>query len=266
MSVSNDDGTIEDDTFLFDLNGYCIVRNVLSPEEVAGANRAIDKRRHMMHERTEDTPALRNAKRSTPMYGTGIGRKDLGGVLEWELEDSNVYKSILAHPKLVPYYHLFLGKGYRLDHIPYVIAQDKGAEGFHLHGGTVDCGSGQYSAHLAYTYSHDTIRCALLGVNVVLTNHHDGDGGFCIVPGSHKANFKMPPDMIHGLKYQKFIHQPETVAGDVILFSEGTVHGAFTWTADQQRRVCLYRFAPATCAYGRSYFTEEHDPDGAKQT
>ena len=41
-----------------------------------------------------------------------------------------------------------------------------------------------------------------------------------------------------------------------MLFSEATVHGALPWTlegAENQRRVALYRFAPATSAYGRSY-------------
>ncbi len=44
-----------------------------------------------------------------------------------------------------------------------------------------------------------------------------------------------------------------TKAGDVVLFSEGTVHGARPWLADHQRRIALYRFAPATACYGRSY-------------
>merc|ERR1712182_34663 len=42
-------------------------------------------------------------------------------------------------------------------------------------------------------------------------------------------------------------------AGDVLFFSEATVHGALPWNADHERRVLLYRFAPATLAYGRSY-------------
>jgi hypothetical protein len=78
--------------------------------------------------------------------------------------------------------------------------------------------------------------------------------GFCVVPGSHKSNFKMPPGMVDGLTHSDCIIQPTTKAGDVVLFSEGTVHGAMGWNADIQRRCALYRFAPATMAYGRSYF------------
>ena len=61
-----------------------------------------------------------------------------------------------------------------------------------------------------------------------------------------------------GEQHADFIQQPVTKAGDVVLFSEGTVHGALPWTPqDRPRRACLYRFAPATHSYGRSYFGHE---------
>jgi hypothetical protein len=181
---------------------------------------------------------------------------DLGRVLEWG-EESRVFKSILAHPRLVPVFQGILGVGYRMDHLPMVLAQNKGSEGFQLHGGTIDCSSGEYNPYLAYTCQHGTIRSALLGCNVILEDHNPGDGGFCVVPGSHKSNFKMPQGMVDGEKYEEYIVQPSTKAGDVILFSEGTVHGAKAWTSDRQRRTCLYRFSPSTNVYGRSYFGHE---------
>jgi hypothetical protein len=91
---------------------------------------------------------------------------------------------------------------------------------------------------------------------VVLSDHPAGSGGFVVVRGSHKSNFQAPPSMINGLEHSEFVYQPETKAGDVVLFSEGTVHGARAWTMEHQRRVALYRFAPPTCAYGRSYLEE----------
>jgi len=99
----------EDERYLFDLNGFLIVRGVLTPDEVKEANQAIDRHRHNMIERKD--AALRNAVKGTSFYGSGPGRKDLGGVLEWDIEDSRVFKSILAHPRLVPILHGILGKG-----------------------------------------------------------------------------------------------------------------------------------------------------------
>mmetsp|Transcript_24706 Transcript_24706/g.36225 ORF Transcript_24706/g.36225 Transcript_24706/m.36225 type:complete len:387 (-) Transcript_24706:28-1188(-) len=244
--------------YLFDLNGYIIVKNVLNKSEIQSANEAINQHEHEMIQRS--IPELRNAKKGTKMYGSGPSRKDLGGILEWPNDESNVFKSILAHSKLLPYYHTLLGKGYRMDHLPFLIAQDVGAEGFQLHGGTVDCESGRYNPHLAYNCFRDTLHCALLGVNVFLSDVNPGDGGFCIVPGSHKSNFAMPMEMIHGEAYNEFIVQPTIEAGDVVLFSEGTVHGSLPWNnPTTQRRSALYRFAPATNAYGRSYFRHEEE-------
>lgn len=245
----------ESERYLFDLNGYIIVRNVLSPEEIKVCHEAIDKHEKDAIARSEKT--LRNAVKGSPMYGSGPPRLDLGGIFEWGVE-SRVFKSILAQPRLVPLFHGLLGKGYRLDHLPFVLMNNKGGEGFSLHGGTIDCTSGEYNSNLAYTHHSGSIRSNLLGCNVMLVDHNDGDGGFCVVPGSHKSNFKMPPGMVDGLEHREYIIQPKTKAGDVVLFSEGTVHGALGWTnADTQRRCALYRFAPATMSYGRSYFQSD---------
>merc|ERR1712048_1108351 len=96
---------------------------------------------------------------------------------------------------------------------------------------------------------------SLLAMSVQLSDHNEGDGGFCVVRGSHKSNFPVPKSFIDGGGDlgKEHLYQPVTKAGDVVFFSEATVHGAFRWNADPERRVVLYRFAPATCAYGRSY-------------
>ena len=257
----------EAERYLFDLNGYIIIRNVLTPDQIAAAHTAIDA--HISEAIPRSDPTLRNAIEGSPMYGTGPPRLDLGGIFEWGSNESEVFKSILAHPRLVPLFHGLLGKGYRLDHIPFVLLNNKGGEGFQLHGGTVDCVSGEYNHNLAYTCHNGSIRSSLLGCNVMLVDHNPGDGGFCIVPGSHKSNFKMPKGMVDGIKYSEYIQQPATKAGDVVLFSEGTVHGAMGWQSDIQRRCALYRFAPATCGYGRSYFSADtgvDDADGASSS
>lgn len=129
-----------DERYLFDLNGFLIVRGVLTPEEVKEANQAIDNHAKEMIERADTD--LRNAVKDTKFYGQGPGRMDLGRVLEWG-DESRVFKSILAHPRLVPLFHGILGKGYRMDHLPFVLAQNSGSEGFALHGGTIDCSSGE---------------------------------------------------------------------------------------------------------------------------
>lgn len=100
----------EDEKYLFDLNGFVIVRGVLTPDDIEEANKAIDNHAHEMIERSDE--ALRNAVKDTKFYGEGPGRMDLGRVLEWGAE-SKVFKSILAHPRLVPVFHGILGASTR---------------------------------------------------------------------------------------------------------------------------------------------------------
>jgi hypothetical protein len=207
---------------------------------------------------------LRNTKINTPLSGDGkAGRIDLGGVLSWTDPGTQLFRDVLNHPKLKPAYTGLLGAGYRMDHMPFIIAQNKGSEGFSLHGGVIDVDSGEYNHPLTYSVHNGTIRNNLLACSVVLSDHPQGSGGFVVVPGSHKSNFKAPQSMINGEEGSTdFVVQPNTKAGDVILFSEGTVHGARPWTLDHQRRVALYRFAPPTCSYGRSYMDSGLDGEG----
>lgn len=237
--------------YFFDLNGYIVVRNVFNNMEVKAANNAIEKHASDAQERTKSS--VRNTLPDTPLAGDGVrGRQDLGGLLEWGAE-SSFFRSVLDHPALVPYFNELLGPGYRMDHLPFAILQNRGSEGFSLHGGTVDCATGEYNPHIAYNCMNGRMHCHLLAVSVALADQRPGDGGYVVVPGSHKANFAAPTEMINGTDYSDFVVQPDIRAGDVLLFSEGTVHGARAWNADHQRRTALYRFAPPTCCYGRSY-------------
>merc|ERR1712086_962419 len=108
---------------------------------------------------------------------------------------------------------------------------------------------------LMYRVHRDQIYNPLLACSVQLSDHPAGKGGFVVVPGSHKANFPTPMELVNGQDElaDGVLHQPVTKAGDVVLFSEGTVHGARAWQAEHERRIAIYRFAPATCAYGRAY-------------
>eukprot|EP00439_Symbiodinium_sp_Y106_P059986 s2602_g8.t2 len=198
---------------------------------------------------------LRNTRSGSALSGDGhTGRRDLGGMLGWPKPHCQPFREVLAHPKLLPYLVELCGAGYRMDHLPLVITSCKGSEGFHLHGGPLTQ-DGAFNPTLQYRCVNGQFYNSLLGMSVQLVDHGPGDGGFCVIRGSHKSNFPVPGDFLHGGGEEAKAHfyQPETRAGDVVFFSEATVHGAMAWTAEHERRIALYRFAPATVAYGRSY-------------
>eukprot|EP00928_Gymnodinium_smaydae_P072571 TRINITY_DN55910_c0_g1_i1.p1 TRINITY_DN55910_c0_g1~~TRINITY_DN55910_c0_g1_i1.p1 ORF type:complete len:356 (-),score=63.35 TRINITY_DN55910_c0_g1_i1:74-1069(-) len=243
----------ETERFLFDLDGFLVVRGVLTPEELRALNAAVDAHADEACERLD--PELRNAQERTPLAGSDAskGRRDLGGMLGWDKPHCEPFRALLDHPRLVPYLVDLLGAGYRLDHLPLVISQHKGSEGFSLHGGPLTKRGG-LNPTLQYRCFNGDIYNSLLAMSVQLSDHNPGDGGFCVVRGSHKINFPVPEAMVNGSDMRDHLHQPVTKAGDIVFFSEATVHGALPWNGIHERRIALYRFAPATVAYGRSYF------------
>ncbi|CAE8635309.1 unnamed protein product [Polarella glacialis] len=237
--------------FFFDLNGFLVIRGALSADEVAALNAAVDTHATDVKERTD--PELRNTRAQTPLAGDGkAGRRDLGGMLSWPKPHCKPFQELLAHPRLIPYLVELLGPGYRMDHLPLLISQLQGSEGFQLHGGPLT-EDGRFNPNLQYRCVNGEFFNSLLAMSVQLTDHNAGDGGFCVVRGSHKMNFPVPEKFTHAEIEQEHLYQPVTRAGDIVFFSEATVHGAMPWNADHERRVALYRFAPATFAYGRSY-------------
>eukprot|EP00009_Paramoeba_aestuarina_P003825 CAMPEP_0201516500 /NCGR_PEP_ID=MMETSP0161_2-20130828/7813_1 /ASSEMBLY_ACC=CAM_ASM_000251 /TAXON_ID=180227 /ORGANISM="Neoparamoeba aestuarina, Strain SoJaBio B1-5/56/2" /LENGTH=312 /DNA_ID=CAMNT_0047913657 /DNA_START=138 /DNA_END=1076 /DNA_ORIENTATION=+ len=243
-------GVSSEERFSFDLNGFLVVRGALTQEEVKELNESIDAQERICKERGAQ---VRNTEQGTSFSGDGkTGRIDLGGMLGWQSPHRERFRNLLCHPKLVPYLHAFVGRGYRLDHSPLIIKQIKGSEGFSLHGGPFSS-NGQPNFNLDYKCINGTIRTSLLAMSVQLTDHHEGGGGFCVVRGSHKSNFPVPVDMIHGRALEENIYQPVTKAGDVVFFSEATTHGCLPWNANYERRVSLWRFAPSNTAYGRAY-------------
>lgn len=268
-----------DEKFMFELNGYLVVRGLFSKSEAAAMNAAIDSHKALVQPRSD--PVLKNAQApvsdaafahqeaaasseapSLGLYSASGPRQDLGGLLSWP---SPAFRAALAHKKLVPYLTTLLGEGYRLDHQPLVILQNKNSEGFSLHGGPMENPGNKPSFELQYKFQNGHFFNSLLAVSICLCETNPGDGGFVVVRGSHKLNVALPDHMARG---ESAAFNEESVfpagggnlkAGDVILFSEATVHGALPWQGEQERRLALYRFAPANLAYGRGYV---RDSDG----
>ena len=242
------------DKFWFDTNGFLILRNAFDESAIRAMNAAIDAR--IDDPTIERKGNLRLTKRGGPLSGDGTtGRKDVAGFLGWPRGEREAFRDVLTHERLVPYLHEFCGRGYRLDHNPLCIAQDPGAEGFEFHGGSAT-EDGRWNWPLAYAVEQGQIRCNLLAVAVPLTDVKEGEGGFVIVRGSHKSRFPAPAAVKRYEDGPEHGYAPALNAGDAVLFSEATTHGTLAWKGKSQRRTLIYRFSPATNAYGRGYSPE----------
>lgn len=233
----------EYEKYFFDLNGYLVVEDMLTPEEIKACNEAIDN--------NPDQQNIRSAEKSLSGTSTTLkgkhGRTDLGGMLTWPKPWCQPFRDLLAHPKLIPYLVELLREDCRLDHL-YGIIMEKGAEGHVLHGG----GTADDLTHF-YQFHNGRMRCGLTVVSWVLSDCNPGDGGFACIPGSHKANYKTPRDVALLDKNIGVVQQVSAKAGSVIIFTEALTHGTMPWTADHQRRSILYKYSPGPLTYANRY-------------
>ncbi len=82
-----------------------------------------------------------------------------------------------------------------------------------------------------------------------------GDGGFCCIPGSHKANYRCPKSIIEFESDLDLIANPSCEAGDLIIFNEATTHGTLPWKGKDERRSLLYRFSPKYLHFAGGEYT-----------
>lgn len=230
-----------DEKYLFDLTGFLVLENVLTPDEVALANEAID--RHL--DRMRLRPREQSLDGGSEALAGTHGRGELGGLLEWEKPWCDPFREMLVHPRIVPYLNAILGKGFRLDHHPFLLEMHEGAEGFIFHGSS---GPG-FDPNQYYIVRDGRIHCGLTVVSIQLTDVNEGDGGLIVIPGSHKGNFPCPQEMRTYTKYQEFVKQPVCKAGSAVLFTEATTHGTLPWRGKQPRRTILTRYTAGNMAY-----------------
>ena len=114
--------------YFFDLNGYLVIPDALTAEEIAACNAALDNNQDRIQERAQSLSAESNALKGERR------REDLTGMLTWTKPWCDPFRHLLDHPSIVPHLVEILRDGFRLDHL-YGIVMSRGAQGLHLHGG-----------------------------------------------------------------------------------------------------------------------------------
>ena len=229
----------ENEQYLFDINGYLHLKGVLSPEEVARCNAAIDHH----HSQATNNKHL-DAPADAALGGT-TGRLDLGNFIGWGSPWREPFRELMVHPRIVGILNHILGKGFRLDHGMGLIMMQKGAEGLTLHGSS---GPG-WDPHQYYVVRNGKMHCGLTVVAWQFADVHPGDGGLALIPGSHKGNFACPAGIRSGEEHAEAVKQVTCLSGDCVIFTEATTHGTLPWTAEHERRQLIVRYTPGNTSY-----------------
>lgn len=233
----------EREKYLFDLQGYIVLEDVLSAAQLAACNDAIDahlpdiRRRSGDHLLSGGADALKGEQ----------GRGDIGGMLSWPQPHGEIWRDLLVHPRVVEVLREILDDGFRLDHL-YGILMTAGTEGHVLHGGGHTANPTHY-----YRFRNGQMRCGLTVVSYVLTDQGPGDGGFACVPGSHKSNYAAPNALRRLEDAMGCVVQPVARAGSAIVFTEALTHGTLPWHGAHERRAMLYKYSPGAISYSSRY-------------
>jgi ectoine hydroxylase-related dioxygenase (phytanoyl-CoA dioxygenase family) len=235
----------EHERYLFDLQGFLVVENLLTGEELTACNEALDRNQDLIRPRPREQSL---SGTSTALQGEEGRLEITRSLLRLEKPWCEPFRGLLAHQRIVPYLTELIGPGFRLDHGPVLIGGRQGTEGHVLHGGGEPYDPAQY-----YFHKNGRMYNGLTVVSWQLTDVNDGDGGFCCIPGSHKSNYPCPPDIKRFEAHQQCVRQVVAPAGSVILFTEALTHGTLPWRGQGERRSILFKYSPGFLAWGGGY-------------
>ena len=209
----------DDLKYLFDLNGYVLLENIISPSEVTRINQVIASLEQC---NTENFPPnVIQGKPRTPE----------------ELFVSNVVEADPAITALVdiePVIDIikFVTCGlFRLNH-SYSLSHWKDAQTPLHMGGT------PIHPKANYHCTGDQIFSCVTKAAFPIANHRRDDGCFAVVPGSHKSSFPSP----YGTKPDEHpsLIPIDATPGDAIVFTEAMTHGSLqNLTGNCRRSVFL---------------------------
>jgi len=210
------EGLTDRQRYFFDVNGYLIVEGVLAAAEIRRLNAVLDAQR-------------------LPPAGEAIDTQRFQD--EFLLWDSG-FRDLMNHPRVVPLLRDLLGEQLRLDHA-YGLVMAPDTAGLGLHGGGMPWDPSQYYAHRGGRMFN-----GLTTVTWSLVDTAPDDGGFCCIPGSHKANESLPSEVPPG-----WVKEIPQAAGSVLIFTEALTHGTLRWSAPRERRAVLFKYCPGHLAW-----------------
>ena len=119
--------------YFWDLTGYLVIRNVLTPDELRKANAAIDYYSAKVINGDGNSPQQPGRPR---VHDNVVVRTSNQHpyFLEMERPYCEPFRNMLVHPQIVSRLNVMCGKGFRLDHGPELIGHIKGVAGGQLHG------------------------------------------------------------------------------------------------------------------------------------
>lgn len=228
------------DDYMFDLQGFLVLKNALSKEEVKACNECLDS-----------IPPIEPGQwhgyvhRQVHEPKSGINYQQI-------YEAGEPFQRLIDHPSWIKYVIRYVGGIGTFDwnHGPAFI--DENFANLRGPGEAISLHSGGHRGVVRTLYScrDGEFHCGQINILVGLTDIGPGDGATMVIPGSHKSNLEHPrfKTSVYG---KDAVDQTEGAievhlnAGDAILFVDAIAHGSAERKNPGQRRICVYRYGPS---------------------
>ena len=164
------------------------------------------------------------------------------------------FEHLKTHPVLGWHLDQICGEGFQLDRGPQLIGDAAGSVGPRLIGGNEP-----RNASRAYFHQTNTRFCQGVCAIWALVDVNEGDGGFVLVPASHKSGVEPPEPVLTGEDDMGLTRQPVLKAGDLLLCAQTTLHGMRPWKGSATQRLLAYWYIGATAAPSVGTMLETED-------
>ena len=168
-------------------------------------------------------------------------------LLEMEPEYSDPFKRMIGHPAITARLNWILGEGWYMSvNIGSVSVNPPGCVGNYLHGGSFDDISNFTTAARPHT--------SMCNYAWQLKDVGPNDGGFVLVPGSHKQLYPVPRPTHTSMDLDAVRHL-EVTAGSVVIYFNHLAHGVWSWRGESERRAVMSK------GFNRMYPSTQRTPD-----
>jgi ectoine hydroxylase-related dioxygenase (phytanoyl-CoA dioxygenase family) len=214
--------------YLFDLQGYLVIEDVLSEADCDLAITKIKERARPMEKTPDGYDANGTWHSAAGLYEAG-----------------EPFLKLIDHPAITDVLTEIIGSHLRCESC-YSFVRHRDCPPFEMHGGHR---GGR--VNFRYDVHNGQIYTGLTVVSIALQDISEADGGFACVPGSHKSDFPIPPEdrrelFAFGGPLVRNIAAPR---GAAIVFTETLAHGAASWQNDEPRYGLFYKFNDRAAIY-----------------
>ncbi len=232
------------DKYLFDLNGYLILKDVIPHEILNGCNKILDE--------------LKNTKPGEwrgHVHGHFFGSATEGLNLQQIYEAGEPFEYLIDNPGWIDLVKCFVGGEGTHDytHGPLLIDENfaniRGpGEAIGLHSGPVP-----WIKRCQFHVHNQKFNCGQINILMALNDIGPGDGATMVIPGSHKSNFRHPEFDAHsmGIGETRSVDgvtgaiEAHLKKGDALLFVDALCHGSAQRINEGERRMAAYRYGPS---------------------